>query len=115
MKPQTLTIDSEVLEEFRNNFNGTMAFLMREMQNRRLYEGTISAKIDITIEERRDTTGEIIRTVEIAPEVNMKMGAKAKVECKKKGGLFMRMNQEGTPVVGSCQVDIEELLAAEEE
>ena len=111
MKPQTLTIDSEVLEDFRGNFNTTMAVLLREMRSRRLREGTITAKLDIEIEEHADANGEIIRLVNIVPEINMKMGAKAKVECKKRNGLFMQMNDEGVPVVGNCQMDIDELLA----
>jgi len=111
MKPQTLTIESEVLEDFRTNFNGTLAVLLREMRSRRLREGTITAKIDIEIDEHADVNGEILRMVNIVPEINMKMGAKAKVECKKKNGLFMQMNEEGVPVVGNCQMDIDELLA----
>ena len=114
MKPQTLTIDSEVLEDFRENFNTTMAVLLREMRNRRLREGTITAKLDIQIEESADVNGEVIRLVNIVPEINMKMGAKAKVECAKKSGLFMQVNDEGVPVVGSCQMDIDELLAKED-
>lgn len=110
MKPQTLTLDSEVLENFRENFDSTLAVLLREMRNRRLKEGTITAKLDIEIQESADVTGEIIRLVNIVPEINMKMGAKAKVECAKKNGLFMQMNSEGVPVVGSCQMEIDELL-----
>ena len=111
MKPQTLTLDSEVLEDFRGNFDDTLAVLLREMRNRRLREGTITAKIDIEIKESADVNGEVIRMVNLVPEINMKMGAKAKVECEKRNGLFMQMNDEGVPVVGSCQMDIDELLA----
>ena len=114
MKPQTLTIDSEVLEDFRDNFDGTLAVLLREMRNRRLREGTITAKIDIEIKENPDVNGEVIRMVNLVPEISMKMGAKAKVECAKKYGLFMQVNDDGVPVVGSCQMDIDELLNKED-
>lgn len=113
MKPQTLTIDSEVMEDFREKFNQTIAVLLRSMRNRQLREGTITAKLDIEIEESADVNGEVIRMVNIVPEINMKMGAKAKVECAKKNGLFMQVNEEGVPVVGSCQMDIDELLEKE--
>ena len=113
MKPQVLTIDSEVLGEFRDNFNGTLAVLVREMKARGLHEGTITAKIDITIEEAADANGQIAKQLTIQPEVNMKMGAKGKVECSKRSGLFVQLNDDGVPVVGHCQIDIDELLAEE--
>ena len=113
MKPQTLKIESEALEDFRDNFNGALATLVREMQTRRLNEGTISAKLDIQIQSVPNEDGEIVRMLNITPAVDIKMGAKAKVECQKKLGLFCQMNEDGVPVVGSCQMDIDELLAEE--
>ena len=113
MKPQTLTLDSEVLGEFRENINNTLAVLVREMKARGLHEGTITAKVDITIEEAVDANGQIAKQLSIQPEVTMKMGAKGKVECSKRSGLFVRLNDDGVPVVGHCQIDIDELLAEE--
>lgn len=111
MKPQALTINSEALADFTDNFNGAMATLVREMQTRRLNEGTITAKVDIQIQNVPNEDGEIVRMMNIIPAVDIKMGAKAKVECQKKVGLFVQMNEQGIPVVGSCQMDIDELLA----
>lgn len=111
MKAQELNLESEVLDEFREQFSETLALVVRELKLRRLYQGSITAKLDIRLEEHHTADGEIVRTMSIKPDLSMKLGAKAKVECKEKNGMYLQLDEDGKPIIGSCQVDIDELLA----
>ena len=111
MKAQELNLNSEVLDEFREQFSETLALVVRELKMRGLYQGSITAKMDIKIEQHHTMDGEIVQVMSIKPDISMKLGAKAKVECKEKTGLYMQLDEEGRPVIGSCQIDIDELLA----
>lgn len=113
MKPQILNIDSEALDEFKEKLNATLAMVVRQLKLRQLPEGTVNAKIKIQLEENIAETGEIIQFLTLEPEISMNMTTKGKVECKKNSGLFMRLDDEGIPMIGTCQIDIDEMLRQE--
>lgn len=110
MKPHVLTMDSEALADFREKMDQCLAVLVCRMKERKLTEGTLTGKLKVTITEAPDKLGQLHTMMELEPEVSVNMSAKGKVECEKQAGMFMQLDEEGRPVVGSCQVDIEELL-----
>ena len=110
MKPHVLTMDSEALADFREKMDQCLALLVCRMKERKLTEGTLTGKVKVTIREAPDMLGQLHTMMELEPEVSVNMSAKGKVECEKQAGMFMQLDEEGRPVIGSCQVDIEELL-----
>lgn len=110
MKPHVLTMDSEALADFREKLDQCLALLVCRMKERKLTEGTLTGKLKVTISEAPDMLGQLHTMMELEPEVSVNMSAKGKVECEKQAGMFMQLDEDGRPVIGSCQVDIEELL-----
>ena len=110
MKPHVLTMDSEALADFREKMDQCLALLVCRMKERKLTEGTLTGKVKVTIREAPDMLGQLHTMMELEPEVSLNMSAKGKVECEKQAGMFMQLDEEGRPVIGSCQVDIDELL-----
>ena len=115
MKAEELNLNSEALEDFKTNFDMALALLVREIRLKGLPGGQISAKIKIKIEEVTDINGQICRMMALEPDISLKLGTQGKIECRKRNGLFVKLNENGVPVVGSCQVDIDELLDQEKE
>ena len=113
MKPQTFNLNSEVLDEFRDKMNAALAAVVKQLKRRNMREGKITGQIHITLEDTTTEEGEVVTQMEIEPEVTMNISAKGKLECSKQSGLFTRLNNEGEPVIGSCQIDMDELLAEE--
>ena len=114
MRPQILNMDSEVLEEFRNKFNSAIAAVIRNLIDKKLTAGTVTGKIDITIMEQVDKeTGEVYWSPEIEPVVNMKVGAKGKLECGKKAGMILKITPCRAPVVASNQISFDEMIELE--
>lgn len=114
MKPHTFNLNSEALGEFREKMDEALAAVVKQLKRRNMREGTVTGKIHIILTEATTEDGEVLTQMEIEPEVSMNISAKGKLECAKKSGLFTRMNNEGEPVIGSCQMDIDDLLNAEE-
>lgn len=113
MKPQELKLSSEVLNEFRDNLDAALQMMVKQLVRRDLQQGTLNAKIDVTIKEETTQEGEVVWTLKVEPDVGIKIGAKGRLECREQNGLFMKMDRDGKPVVGSCQMDIDELLKEE--
>jgi hypothetical protein len=85
--------------------------IVTNLISKQLMEGTVTASIKITLYENRDhETGEIKRQMMIEPDVNMKIGAKLRLECSERGGIFLKQNAEGHNIIGDSQVSIDELL-----
>ena len=110
MKPQSFDLRSEALEEFREKMDSALATVVRELKMKGLPEGTVTGKIKIVLEKAADANGEIATQMTIEPEVTLNLSAKGKIECSKKAGLFTQLDENGNPVIGSCQIDIEDLL-----
>jgi len=110
MKPQQFDLSSEALEEFREKMDAALAMVVRQLKLKDLPEGTITGKIKIVLEKAADANGEIATQMTLEPEVSINLSAKGKIECSKKAGLFTQLDENGNPVIGSCQIDIEDLL-----
>ena len=114
MKPQAFSITSEALEEFREKMDAALAMVVRQLKLKDLPEGTVTGKIKITLDKAADANGEIATQMTLEPEVSINLSARGKIECSKKAGLFTQLDMNGNPVIGSCQIDIEDLLGKEE-
>ena len=113
MKPQLLNLDSEVLDEFRANFNVAISALIMNMVEKDLKAGEVGGKIKIEIQKKTDKeTGEIFLMPKITPDVHMKVGAKGKIECATMEGFIMRTTPGGRAVVASNQITFEDLMDA---
>lgn len=113
MKPQELTLDCELFNEFREAMDKAIKNCMRQMVSRRLNTGTISGKIEITLTEGADENGEVIFHPEIEPDVAVKIGTKGNIKCQKKVGIIMKCSPDGF-VVGTDQVTMDELIRGKE-
>ena len=114
MKPQELNLKSEALTEFMIKLEAALKIVPIRMIERKMQAGTVSAKIDFEIREMPTQDGEILHVIEIKPDVKMKIGSKASFDCDKKGGLFISQDVNGTPIIGSNQISIEELITSRE-
>ena len=113
MKPQELTLECELFNEFREALDTAIKNCMRQMVSKRLNTGTISGKIEITLMEDQDENGEVIFHPEIEPDVAVKIGAKGNIKCQKKVGIIMKCSPDGF-VVGTDQVTMDELIRGKE-
>ena len=113
MEPQVLNIDSEPLAEFKNMMNFAIETLIIQLTDKNLKAGEVTGKIKISLEKRADKeTGLIYYMPVIEPDVGMKIGAKAKLDCEKKAGMILQKGPGGTPVVATNQITMDEMLGA---
>ena len=111
MKPQTLTINSEALQDYLQTQVSMMNLCICNLAEKKLVSGTVTAKIKIALIEQKDEkTGEIYYRLEMEPKVDVKVGGSASVKCGVQSDLFMKRNEQGMPVVASTQIDMEEFL-----
>lgn len=110
MKPQQLDLNSEILSEFRNNFEIALNSVIRQMTERKMPGGTLTAKIDIEIREETAESGEIIRTMKVQPDIGVKIGAKGKINCREQNGIYLQIGRDGQPIVASEQISMDDLL-----
>ena len=110
MKASVLNLSCEALAEFRQNIDNTLALAVNRMKEKQIRQATVTGKINILLKQTPDANGVILNMMELEPEVSLNLTAKAKIQCSKENGLFVRMDEEGRPIVGSFQIDIDELL-----
>ena len=111
MKPQVLDLNSEVFVEFLEKLNAALTVAMNQLLEKKLMAGTVSGKIKITLMENKDKeTGEVRINPIFEPEVDMKIGAKGKLECSPVGGMILQKDRNGQNIIASNQVEIDDLL-----
>lgn len=110
MKAEGLSLGCEALEEFRKDFDYMLKSIVKEMTIRDLKDGTISAKIKVTMETGIDITGQVNNMLSIEPDVSMKIGSSGKLKGRKQNGLFLQYTKDGAPVIGESQVSIDEYI-----
>ena len=110
MKPQKLTLDSEALANFRVNLDTALNVMIHQMKEKDLREGTATAKLNVLLVPKTDEdTGEVFYQMEIEPQIDIKIAAKAKIECPVKGGIFAKFDKDGAVIVASQQISIDDL------
>lgn len=111
MKPQELTIDSEVFEELRDELSAAINQVIDQLISKRMKKGTVGAKIGITIQEHFDAdTGEVTYMPVFEPGISMKMGMQDGGKLSKRCGLFLRKSPCGTNFIADNQISMDELM-----
>ena len=110
MKPQELSLQCEALEDFVFNLDAALKITTKALMRKKMTGGTVNAKIDIEIHEITNADGEVFNIMSIKPAVNMKIGSKDKLDLQEVNGMYIKQDDEGTPIVGSSQISIDELI-----
>lgn len=114
MKPQELTINGELFEEFRNNFDTAMMILINRMITTRIGKGTVNAKITINMKEFIDDNGEVVRMPEMDFGIGMGMSEKDSMKGNLHRGLILKRGATGRLLVGTEQISMDELVGVNE-
>ena len=111
MKPQTLTLDSEIFEEFKMALESSIRGTIRQMIEQKVRGGAITAKVEIKLHEQtNDDTGEIFYIPDIESQVSIKVGSKGDFKAKKQGNFIMKPDNYGNYVIASNQISIDEFM-----
>lgn len=110
MKPQELSINSELFEETRNNLDTAMKILINRMISTRINKGTVSLKIGIEIKDIINDDGEVIRMPEISYNIGMGMTEKDSLKGNLQRGLMLKRSSCGKLFVSTEQISMEELM-----
>ena len=95
MSPQELSLDCEALEELRVTLD--------------------TAMVKITLEKHTDQYGKQYCLMKIEPETSMKIGASGKVKCQTKNGICLKYAEDGTPIIGERQMEVDEFIRGKAE
>ena len=111
MKPQPMTLDSEIFNEFRGMLDAAIRSTLNQMTDREIKGGKICATIDIKMASSVDNdTGEIVYTPQLEPKININIGSKDDYKMLKQYGFIMKDDGKGGYVIGTNQIDMNELL-----
>lgn len=108
MKPQELSFDCELFDEFKERMDLAIIQTIRHMMEKEIHSGRIVGKMKITLEKGTNEDGEVFYMPIVEPEVELKLEAKAKIDCGTQKCL-MKQNGDGF-VVGTNQISIDELI-----
>lgn len=115
MKPQELTLESEVFDEFRTGLSAAINSALDQIILKHLGGGTVTAKIGIAVHEVTNReTGEVHIMPEFEPGISIKIGAKGSIKLAKQSGMILMQADCGKNFVGSNQVSIDELIKKQE-
>ena len=112
MKPQELNLNSEALAEFRERMDTAIGILIRTMMEKGMPDGSMTAKIKVKMIRVTSQEGEIIRRMDLEPKVHVQTSGKGDLDCEKQAGLVVAEDAEGSVMVASNQVEMNELLDA---
>lgn len=110
MKPQDLTINGELFDEFRKSFDMAMTILINRMITTRIGKGTVNAKITINMKEFIDDSGEVVRMPEMDFGIGMGMSEKDSMKGNLQRGLILKRRASGGLLVGTDQISMDELM-----
>jgi len=112
MKPQALTMDSEIMEDSRTNLSSALNITLGEMMEQDLSEGTVTLKVKIVLKKAVAPDGEIIWQPKISSKTTAKYGSGFDLTAAAKPGLFAFRNREGKLLIGSNQISMDDLETA---
>jgi len=110
MKPQLLSLECEIFDDFREKLDKAITVAMRNMVNKGLMAGTVTGKIKIELDEQVTEDGETVYAPKIEPVIDIKITAKGKIECGLQNGFLMKPDGAEGFVIGTNQVSMDELL-----
>lgn len=110
MKPQELNIESEIFQDLREKFDIAINAVIRNLINKSMSVGSLTAKIKIELDKTVTQDGEINYMPTFEPKINIKVGAKGDIECDKQEGLLLKESCDGRHVIGTSQVSMDELI-----
>lgn len=114
MKPQELNLNCELFDEFRQALDHAVRIILVRMIEKGLDSGSIVGKLDISLRVSPTEDGEMRYLPEIQPDVQLKIGSKAKLDCTKQIGFLAKPNGRGI-VIGTDQVTMDELIGEMDE
>ena len=114
MKPQELNLNCELFDEFREALDRAVQIILVRMIEKGLDSGSIVGKLDISLRTSTTEDGELRYLPEIQPDVQLKIGTKAKLDCTKQIGFLAKPNGRGI-VIGTDQVTMDELIGEMDE
>lgn len=111
MKPQNLTINGEVFDDLRQKFDEALNIALRKMKELKIQAGTVSASVDIVMEEMMDENGETILAPEFQAVVGINLPLKGKLKVRTQSGLMMIRDPVSDGfLVASRQYSMEDVL-----
>ena len=110
MEAHVLGLESETLEEFRSSLNMAIRSLVNNLVERGLQEGTVNARIKISMSEEPGRYGDTEKIMKIEPDVGIKVSASAKIKCGEHSGIRLAYNDDGQPIIGDNQISIDEYI-----
>ena len=115
MKPQNLTINGEVFDDLRLRFDEALLLALRKMEELKIHAGTVTATVDILMEEAEDENGEMIYTPVFDAQVAMNLPLKGKIKVPTQTGLMMIRDPNGNGfLVASRQYTMMDMLEEQE-
>ena len=110
MRAHVLGLESEVLEEFRQNLDMSIRALVNNLTERQLETGTVSARIKITIRQEKNEQAMPSTVMKIEPDVGIRIGASGKMKCGETNGIYLKYDEDGMPIIGDHQINIDEYI-----
>lgn len=116
MKPQNLTINGEVFEDLRGRFDDALLLALRKMKELKIQAGTLTATVDIRMDEIADENGELILAPEFDAQVAINLPMKGRMKVPTQMGLMMIRDPNSNGfLVASRQYTMMEMLEEQEE
>ena len=109
MKIHELDFDSPVFTKLKAMLSMHITNTVKRMDSKNLSEGTVSAKIKISLMQTVDENGEIHSTALFEPKVTAKVGDSSEDKCGATGGRIV-VQADGSVLIGSEQVTMDELM-----
>lgn len=111
MKPQPLTIQSEVFSDLRKKFDLALLTALRKMKSLKIHEGQIRAVIGVVMDEFKDENGETVIMPEFKAQVDINLPIKGKLDVDKQAGLLMIPDRDGEGfIIASTQYSLLDML-----
>ena len=110
MEAQELSLKCEIFEEFNTILNHGIKALLDQMIAQQTKIGSVTAKVDISMNYHTDANGEIHYTPKIEPRVTLKVGGKDDYRLMEHHDFILQSDGQGAYLVATHQMDIDEML-----